>query len=61
MKDEDRYNDGWIRGYKNSTQTFYTEWNATETYDMMKKYKFNHAGNYGNATQPFIYELNPGL
>ena len=61
LKDEDKYNDGWIQGYRNSTQTFYTEWGAAETHEMMEKYKLMHAGNYGASSQPFIYELRSGL
>jgi len=61
LSDEVRFNDGWILGLKKSTQSFYTDWNAATTHKMMKKKGFFHAGNYSGASQPFIYDLKPGL
>ena len=61
LKDEDKFRDGWILGFKNLTQSFYTEWNAATTHKMMRRKHFIPAGNYSGASQPFIYELEAGL
>jgi hypothetical protein len=61
LPDENRYNDGWVRGKGPNDHTFYTEWSAPDTDAMFKKSGFNRVGTYTGAQQGFIYGHGSGV
>jgi len=61
LPDNTRYNDGWVRGIGVHDRSFYTEWNAADTDKLFLKCGYERAGSYSGATQPYIYEFQPGV
>jgi hypothetical protein len=61
LPDNMKFNDGWVRGVGENDRTFYTEWNAADTDAFFKRAGFHRAGTYKGASQPYIYEYNPGV
>jgi hypothetical protein len=60
LPEENRYNDGWIKGRGQHDRTFYTEWSGPDTHAFFKKSKFEKVASYGGASQPYIYDYKPG-
>src|ERR1051326_1839454 len=61
LPDDTKYNDGWVRGVGVNDRSFYTEWNAANTDKFFKSCGYERAGSYVGATQPYIYDYQPGV
>ena len=61
LPDETKHKDGWVRGRGANDRSFYTEWNAAETDKLFEKCDYKRAGSYEGASQPYLYDFQPGI
>jgi hypothetical protein len=61
LKDEMKYNDGWVKGIGEKDRSFYTEWNAHSTNELFQSHGYERVGGYSGASQGFIYDYKPGM